>query len=428
MQQRRVTKHTEKPTQSSRASYAATQATAVIMSLIASDLSVQHPLENGFKLPPLALYVHIPWCIRKCPYCDFNSHAATPELPEQDYVTALLADLDLDLVHVHGRQLESIFFGGGTPSLFSAQALQILLLGIEQRIRFSPTIEITLEANPGTFEQEKFAAYRKLGINRLSIGIQSFQDSKLQALGRVHSAAEASRAVEMARQAGFDNFNLDLMHGLPDQSAEEALSDLQIAIDLAPTHLSWYQLTMEPNTVFWSKPPLLPEDDVLWDIQEAGQALLAQHGFHQYEVSAYAREKAIAQHNLNYWSFGDFIGIGAGAHGKVSDPQGRIQRTWKTRQPSDYLNSEKPFLAGNSTLAAADLPFEFLMNALRLTDGVALTLFSERTGLPVTVLQSGLNEARQRGLLSTDPKLLVASAQGQLFLNDLLQIFLTPER
>ena len=428
MQQRRVTKHTEKPTQSSRASYAATQATAVIMSLIASDLSVQHPLENGFKLPPLALYVHIPWCIRKCPYCDFNSHAATPELPEQDYVTALLADLDLDLVHVHGRQLESIFFGGGTPSLFSAQALQILLLGIEQRIRFSPTIEITLEANPGTFEQEQFAAYRKLGINRLSIGIQSFQDSKLQALGRVHSAAEASRAVEMARQAGFDNFNLDLMHGLPDQSAEEALSDLQIAIDLAPTHLSWYQLTMEPNTVFWSKPPLLPEDDVLWDIQEAGQALLAQHGFHQYEVSAYAREKAIAQHNLNYWSFGDFIGIGAGAHGKVSDPQGRIQRTWKTRQPSDYLNSEKPFLAGNSTLAAADLPFEFLMNALRLTDGVALTLFSERTGLPVTVLQSGLNEARQRGLLSTDPKLLVASAQGQLFLNDLLQIFLTLER
>ncbi len=366
------------------------------MSLIASDLSVQHPLENGFKLPPLALYVHIPWCIRKCPYCDFNSHAATPELPEQDYVTALLADLDLDLVHVHGRQLESIFFGGGTPSLFSAQALQTLLTGIEKRIRFNPTIEITLEANPGTFEQEKFAAYRKLGINRLSIGIQSFQDSKLQALGRVHSAAEASRAVEMARQAGFDNFNLDLMHGLPDQSAEEALSDLQIAIDLAPTHLSWYQLTMEPNTVFWSKPPLLPEDDVLWDIQD--------------------------------WSFGDFIGIGAGAHGKVSDPQGRIQRTWKTRQPSDYLNSEKPFLAGNSTLAAADLPFEFLMNALRLTDGVALTLFSERTGLPVTVLQSGLNEARQRGLLSTDPKLLVASAQGQLFLNDLLQIFLTPER
>ncbi len=398
------------------------------MTLISSDLSVQRAVENGFKLPPLALYVHIPWCIRKCPYCDFNSHAATPELPEQAYVAALLADLDLDLLHVHGRQLQSIFFGGGTPSLFSAHALQKLLEGIEQRIRFSPSIEITLEANPGTFEQEKFADYRALGINRLSIGIQSFQDTKLQALGRVHSAAEAIAAVQMARQAGFDNFNLDLMHGLPDQSAEEALSDLQTAIDLAPSHLSWYQLTMEPNTVFWSKPPLLPEDDVLWDIQEAGQALLAQQGFIQYEVSAYARNDAVAQHNVNYWSFGDFIGIGAGAHGKVSDPHGRIQRTWKTRQPSDYLDSATPFLAGSSVLAAEDLPFEFLMNALRLTEGVQLKLFSQRTGLPVAALQAGLAQARQRGLLSHDPERLAASAQGQLFLNDLLQIFLTPER
>lgn len=398
------------------------------MTLIVSDLSVQHPLEHGFKLPPLALYVHIPWCIRKCPYCDFNSHAATPELPEQAYVTALLADLDLDLVHAHDRPLQSIFFGGGTPSLFSAPALKTLLEGIEQRLRFSPTIEITLEANPGTFEQEKFAAYRALGINRLSIGIQSFQDSKLQALGRVHSASEAIKAVNMARQAGFDNFNLDLMHGLPDQSPEEALADLQTAIDLAPTHLSWYQLTMEPNTVFWSKPPVLPEDDVLWDIQEEGQALLAQHSFIQYEVSAYARAGALAQHNVNYWSFGDFIGIGAGAHGKVSDPNGRIQRTWKTRQPSDYLDAETPFLAGSAALAADDLPFEFLMNALRLTDGVALQLFSERTGLSVDVLQDGLTQARQRGLLSDDPARLAASAQGQLFLNDLLHIFLTPGR
>lgn len=395
------------------------------MTLIASDLSTQHPLEHGFQLPPLALYVHIPWCIRKCPYCDFNSHAATPELPEQDYVAAVLADLELDLIHVHGRQLESIFFGGGTPSLFSAQALQALLQGIEQRIRFSPTIEITLEANPGTFEQEKFAAYRALGINRLSIGIQSFQDSKLQALGRVHSATEAIHAVEMARRAGFTNFNLDLMHGLPNQSSEEALADLQTAIDLSPTHLSWYQLTMEPNTVFWSKPPLLPEDDVLWDIQEEGQALLAQHGFIQYEVSAYARSETVAQHNMNYWSFGDFIGVGAGAHGKLSDPQGRIQRTWKTRQPSDYLNPDKPFLAGSTLLAADDLPFEFLMNALRLTDGIELKLFSQRTGLPITVLQDGLAQAHQRGLLSSNPERLAASAQGQLFLNDLLQIFLT---
>ncbi|HHX34669.1 MAG TPA: radical SAM family heme chaperone HemW [Gammaproteobacteria bacterium] len=397
------------------------------MSLIASDLSTQRALENGFKLPPLALYVHIPWCIRKCPYCDFNSHAATPELPEREYVAAVLADLDQDLIHVHGRHLESIFFGGGTPSLFSAQALQALLSGIEQRIPFSPTIEITLEANPGTFEQEKFAAYRALGINRLSIGIQSFQDSKLQALGRVHSGAEAIKAVAMARQAGFTNFNLDLMHGLPDQSPEEALADLQTAIDLSPSHLSWYQLTMEPNTVFWSKPPTLPEDDVLWDIQETGQVLLAQQGFIQYEVSAYARENAAAQHNINYWSFGDFIGIGAGAHGKVSDPQGRIQRTWKTRQPTDYLNPDKPFLAGSSALSAEDLPFEFLMNALRLTDGVELKLFSQRTGLPITALEQGLKQARQRCLLSDEPERLVASAQGQLFLNDLLQIFLTPE-
>ena len=395
--------------------------------LITSDLSMQHALANGFQLPPLALYVHIPWCIRKCPYCDFNSHTATPELPEQAYVEAVLADSDLDLLHVHGRQLTSIFFGGGTPSLFSASALQALLAGIEQRIAFSANIEITLEANPGTFEQEKFAAYRALGINRLSIGIQSFQDSKLEALGRVHSGAEAIAAVSMARQAGFTNFNLDLMHGLPDQSPAQALADLQTAIDLAPSHLSWYQLTMEPNTVFWSKPPVLPEDDVLWDIQEAGQKLLAQHGFVQYEVSAYARAGAAAQHNLNYWSFGDFIGIGAGAHGKVSDPQGRIQRTWKTRQPSDYLDPDKAFLAGSNVLTPADLPFEFLMNALRLTQGVALQQFSQRTGLSTEVLQSGLALAEQRGLLSVEPERLAASAQGQLFLNDLLQIFLTAE-
>ena len=398
------------------------------MSLIASDLSSPHALANGFVLPPLALYVHIPWCIRKCPYCDFNSHAATPELPEQAYGAALLADLDLDLTHVHNRPLTSIFFGGGTPSLFSAAALQALLKGIEQRIPFSAHIEITLEANPGTFEQEKFAAYRALGINRLSIGIQSFQDSKLQALGRVHSGAEAIAAIEMARQAGFTDFNLDLMHGLPDQSPQEALTDLQTAIDLAPSHLSWYQLTMEPNTVFWSKPPVLPEDDVLWDIQEAGQALLAQQGYRQYEVSAYARDDQVAVHNVNYWSFGDFIGIGAGAHGKLSDPQGRIQRTWKTKQPTDYLNPDKAFLAGSNTLAAEDLPFEFLMNALRLTDGVALELFSQRTGVPVSALDKGLRQAQQRGLLCADPQRLAASAQGQLFLNDLLHIFLDAEQ
>nr|WP_314567909.1 radical SAM family heme chaperone HemW [uncultured Pseudomonas sp.] len=376
------------------------------------------------QLPPLALYIHIPWCVRKCPYCDFNSHAASPVLPEEEYVDALLADLDQDLAAVYGRPLSSIFFGGGTPSLFSAAALGRLLAGVEQRIPFTADIEITLEANPGTFEQDKFVAYRKLGINRLSIGIQSFQPNKLEALGRIHTGDEALRAAEMARRAGFDNFNLDLMHGLPDQSLEEALDDLRQAIALAPTHLSWYQLTLEPNTVFWNQPPELPEDDILWDIQEAGQALLAEHGFSQYEVSAYARPGKAARHNLNYWSFGDFIGIGAGAHGKLSHPGGRIVRTWKTRLPKDYLNPGKQFKAGEKTLTADELPFEFLMNALRLTQGVDAELFAQRTGLPLQTLAAARAEAEQKGLLQVEPTRLVATARGQLFLNDLLQYFL----
>ncbi len=376
------------------------------------------------QLPPLALYIHIPWCVRKCPYCDFNSHAASPVLPEEEYVDALLADLDQDLAAVYGRPLSSIFFGGGTPSLFSAAALGRLLAGVEQRIPFTADIEITLEANPGTFEQDKFVAYRKLGINRLSIGIQSFQPQKLEALGRIHTGDEALRAAEMARRAGFDNFNLDLMHGLPDQSLEEALDDLRQAIALAPTHLSWYQLTLEPNTVFWNQPPELPEDDILWDIQEAGQALLAEHGFSQYEVSAYARPGKAARHNLNYWSFGDFIGIGAGAHGKLSHSDGRIVRTWKTRLPKDYLNPAKQFKAGEKTLTADELPFEFLMNALRLTPGVDAELFAQRTGLPLQTLAAARAEAEQKGLLQVEPTRLVATARGQLFLNDLLQYFL----
>ncbi|WP_434702053.1 radical SAM family heme chaperone HemW [Pseudomonas sp. D1-36] len=376
-------------------------------------------------LPPLALYIHIPWCVRKCPYCDFNSHTASPQLPEEEYVDALLADLNQDLHGVHGRPLSSIFFGGGTPSLFSAQALGRLLRGVEARIPFAPDIEITLEANPGTFEQEKFVAYRALGINRLSIGIQSFQQAKLQALGRIHNGDEAVRAAGMARQAGFDNFNLDLMHGLPDQSLEDALSDLRQAIALKPTHLSWYQLTLEPNTVFWNQPPILPEDDTLWDIQEAGQALLAEHGYDQYEVSAYAQPGRAARHNLNYWSFGDFIGIGAGAHGKLSHPDGRIVRTWKTRLPKDYLNPAKRFLAGEKSLANEELPFEFLMNALRLTEGVAAQLYPQRTGLSLESLADGRREAEQSGLLQVEPSRLAATERGQLFLNDLLQKFLS---
>ena len=377
------------------------------------------------QLPPLSLYIHIPWCVRKCPYCDFNSHAATPELPEEAYVDALLADLDQELGAVYGRPISSIFFGGGTPSLFSAGALGRLLAGVEQRIPFAADIEITLEANPGTFEQEKFKAYRQLGINRLSIGIQSFQQAKLEALGRIHNGDEAVRAAAMAREAGFDNFNLDLMHGLPDQSLDDALGDLRQAIALKPTHLSWYQLTLEPNTVFWNQPPLLPEDDILWDIQEAGQALMAEHGYHQYEVSAYAQPGRAARHNLNYWSFGDFIGIGAGAHGKLSHPDGRILRTWKTRLPKDYLNPAKAFKAGEKLLPVDELPFEFLMNALRLTDGVDAELFAQRTGLPLAQLAVARREAEQKGLLQVEPTRLVATPRGQLFLNDLLQYFLT---
>ncbi|KTT54349.1 oxidase [Pseudomonas oryzihabitans] len=377
-----------------------------------------------FALPPLALYVHIPWCVRKCPYCDFNSHAAGPTLPEAEYVDALLADLDRDLVHVHGRPLTSIFFGGGTPSLFSAEALGRLLDGVARRLSFAPDIEITLEANPGTFEQAKFVAYRGLGINRLSIGIQSFQDAKLKALGRIHGREEAIRAADRARAAGFDNFNLDLMHGLPEQSVADALGDLEQAIALAPTHLSWYQLTMEPNTVFWSQPPELPEDDTLWDIQEAGQARLAAASYGQYETSAYAQPGRQARHNLNYWGFGDFLGIGAGAHAKLSAPDGTLLRTWKTRLPKDYLDPAKAFQAGAKALAPADLPFDFMMNALRLVDGVPAAWYPQRTGQSLDSLAPALAAARRAGLLAEDEERLRPTARGQLFLNDLLQSFL----
>ena len=288
-----------------------------------------------------------------------------------------------------------------------------------------PDAEISIECNPGTLSREKLLAYRDAGINRLSIGVQSFQPAKLAALGRIHHGDDAIRAASMARAAGFDNFNLDLMHGLPDQSLDDALGDLRQAIALNPTHLSWYQLTLEPNTVFWNQPPLLPEDDILWDIQEAGQALMAEHGYRQYEVSAYAQPGRPARHNLNYWSFGDFIGIGAGAHGKLSHPDGRIVRTWKTRLPKDYLNPAKAFKAGDKLLAVDELPFEFLMNALRLTEGVEAALFAQRTGLPLEQLTAARREAEQKGLLQVEPTRLVATPRGQLFLNDLLQYFLT---
>ncbi|MGH8486873.1 MAG: radical SAM family heme chaperone HemW, partial [Pseudomonas sp.] len=341
------------------------------------------------QLPPLALYIHIPWCVRKCPYCDFNSHAATPELPEEAYVDALLADLDQELGAVYGRPISTIFFGGGTPSLFSARALGRLLVGVEQRIPFASDIEITLEANPGTFEQEKFKAYRQLGINRLSIGIQSFQQAKLEALGRIHNGDEAIRAADMARNAGFDNFNLDLMHGLPDQSLAEALDDLRQAIALNPPHLSWYQLTIEPNTLFASRPPRLPDEDDLWDIFEQGHQLLSAAGYQQYETSAYAKPGYRCEHNLNYWRFGDYLGIGCGAHGKLTQPDGTIIRTTKTKHPRGFMAGK--YLDKRHEVADSEKPFEFFMNRFRLLEAAPRDEYSLYTGLAESTIRAQID-------------------------------------
>jgi len=375
-------------------------------------------------LPPLALYIHIPWCVRKCPYCDFNSHRAQGELPEQDYIKALLADLDNELEKTQGRELISIFFGGGTPSLFSAKAFETLLVDIKNRLAFADNIEITLEANPGTFEQEKFGAYRSLGINRLSLGVQSFAAKQLLALGRIHSNMQAINAAQSAREAGFSNFNLDLIHGLPEQSVSEALDDLKQAIALNPTHISWYQLTLEPNTEFWSKPPKLPEDENLWAIQQAGFTLLEEQGYRQYEISAYAKEEKQARHNVNYWQFGDYLGIGAGAHGKWTTKDGKIYRNWKTRLPKDYLNPAKSFSAGQRLLAKEELPFEFMLGALRLNQGAPTSLFTQRCALDINYLDKPRQKAEQLGLLQADNHQLVTTEKGRLFLNDLLQLFM----
>ena len=397
---------------------------------------------SKITLPPLSLYIHVPWCVRKCPYCDFNSHeikshefkgkSAEEHIPETEYVQALLDDLEDDLAYVQGREIQTIFIGGGTPSLLSIKAFATLLTGLQKKVTFVKDIEITMEANPGTFEAEKFAGYRKLGINRLSIGVQSFADKQLKHLGRIHDGQQAIAAIKMAKAAGFDNFNIDLMHGLPDQSQAQALADIQQAIDLGPTHLSWYQLTIEPNTEFFKRPPVLPEDETLWDIQEAGQDLLAKHGFVQYEVSAYAQAGKQAQHNLNYWQFGDYLGIGAGAHGKVTDlinapkslTASPVFRTWKTRAPKDFLNKEKQFLAGKESIQNQDLGLEFLMNALRLQDGFDLGLFEQRTGYSLDTIAEGIQQAIDKGLLEQEGNQIKTSAKGSLFLNEILAFFM----
>mgnify|MGYP003856072741 CR=1 FL=1 len=384
-------------------------------------------------LPPLSLYVHVPWCVRKCPYCDFNSHVSTDtngKIPEAEYLAQLKLDLAEDLQWVQGRSLRSIFFGGGTPSLMSGEFYQNLLAHIESTIPFHPEIEITLEANPGTTEAGRFKAYRKAGINRLSVGVQSFQPEHLKRLGRIHSNDDAIRAIQQAKAAGFENFNIDLMHGLSEQSLEEAMTDLKQAIALGPTHLSWYQLTIEQNTEYYRHPPKLPEDEALWDIQKAGVELLQAAGFEQYEVSAFAKKGREAQHNLNYWHFGDYIGIGAGAHSKITILESNdeseyilndILRYRKTRMPKDYLLPKPSFRIGQESIASEDLGFEFLMNVLRLNQGVEASLFSERTALTLTVLEPQLSEFRKMDLIEMDR--LCTTEKGHLFLNSILEKF-----
>ena len=383
----------------------------------------------SLQLPPLSLYIHIPWCIRKCPYCDFNSHAVKPgdnsgTLPEADYTSALMRDLETELGYIQGREIETIFIGGGTPSLFSPKALHEILQGVASRTPLAGNAEITMEANPGTFEQERFAGFLEAGVNRLSIGIQSFNDQHLQTLGRIHNSENAHHAVSAARQIGFSNINIDLMHGLPNQTPEQALEDLQTAIGLAPDHISWYQLTIEPNTEFHSRPPRLPEDETLWDIQEQGQALLAASGYQQYEISAYSQPGRRAKHNLNYWQFGDYIGIGAGAHGKLTLPgEAQILRRWKQRQPKAYMQAIDP-VSGQQAIASDELPFEFMMNALRLHDGVSADLYHPATGMPFSQIETQLQQLRHKGLLVDDPGRIAPTEQGRLFLNDLLESFL----
>lgn len=372
---------------------------------------------------PLALYIHFPWCVRKCPYCDFNSHEFGVEIPEQAYISALIQDLERDIEHFNiepGTNLTSIFMGGGTPSLFSGGAIQQLMDAVRDRFSMSDHAEITMEANPGTTDSENFRGYFAAGINRISLGIQSFGKHQLQTLGRIHTSNQASEAYWRAREAGFENINLDLMHGLPAQDLALALKDLEIAVALNPEHISWYQLTIEPNTVFYNRPPQLPDDDTLWQIFTEGTSRLEDAGYTRYEVSAFCKPQAQSAHNLNYWQFGDYLGIGAGAHGKMSSLQGAsmmMTRTSKTRGPADYLRQQK---TRYQSVTEAERPIEFLMNSLRLIEGVSLSTFRETTGLPVDLLDSFLLQGQNKGLLETQPGRIKPTALGIQYLNDLL--------
>jgi putative oxygen-independent coproporphyrinogen III oxidase len=377
--------------------------------------------------PPLSLYIHLPWCVKKCPYCDFNSHEFSETgIDESSYIEALIRDLDNELPRIWGRTVTTVFIGGGTPSLFSVESIDKLLSAIRARLNIYPDIEITLEANPGTAEAEKFKGYRDAGINRLSIGVQSFKDKYLNALGRIHNSNEALKAIELAKSAGFKNFNIDLMFALPNQTIEEAIEDLKVAVDQNPTHLSWYQLTIEPNTVFYSKPPEIPTDDDSWMMQEQGQTFLNENDYKQYEVSAYAKDKNVAIHNINYWEFGDYLGIGAGAHGKITNvAEGKIERFSRHKIPKRYIElaGQESAITETRKLNRKDLPLEFLMNAMRLNEGVDANLFLQRTGLPLKIIEKELFMATEREFLEWQINILKPTTDGQRYLNEFLEMF-----
>jgi putative oxygen-independent coproporphyrinogen III oxidase len=403
---------------------------------------IPHPSSLEFKaLPPLSLYIHIPWCVRKCPYCDFNSHEARGAVPEERYAAALVADLDRAVPEVWGRRVYSVFFGGGTPSLFSARSVDAILSAVRARLALAADAEITLEANPGTAEAGKFRDFRAAGVNRLSVGIQSFDPRHLKSLGRIHDEREARRAIEMAMR-NFDNVNLDVMYGLPAQTVEEARADVEAALEFSPPHLSCYHLTIEPNTYFHRFPPQLPDDDTAAAMQDAIETRLAEAGYDHYEVSAYAKlsasliphpsslippRSARCAHNLNYWTFGDYLGIGAGAHGKLSFP-GRVVRQVRVKHPERYMESAEGGdpIQEQHEVRPEEIPFEFMMNALRLNAGFAAALFEERAGLPLTAILRELEEAERRGLVERDHARIAPTPLGRRFLNDLLQVFLSP--
>ncbi len=408
---------------------------------IASTAGVQAPSVESFlrpgvlslaALPPLSLYVHVPWCLRKCPYCDFNSHehpGGTQAIPEDDYIAALRRDLESSLDLIWGRPIVSVFIGGGTPSILSSRAIERLLSDLRALLPLRPDCEVTLEANPGTFEADRFAAFRAAGVTRLSIGVQSFNDTALHALGRVHDRAQAVAAVEAAQRL-FDTFNLDLMFALPGQSQATMERDIEQALAFAPPHVSLYQLTLEPNTVFAKYPPPLPDDDTIAAMSDWIEARTAQAGYDHYEVSAYAKPEHRCRHNLNYWHFGDYLGIGAGAHSKLSFPH-RIVRQVRLRNPDLYLGrfaDGASLLAESAEVARADLPFEFMLNALRLNDGFPIALFSERTGMPLSAIDAALVEARRRDLLTETNDRFVPTALGRRFLSDLQALFLPARR